>query len=237
MPLLQVEDLSSGYGDLKVITNLSIKVEGGEVVALVGANGAGKSTFLKTLAGLLPVMSGRVFMNGTDVSDMTSRERTLKGMILVPEGRQLFWDMSVLENLEIAAYAAHKGAKLVELLKLAFELFPRLQERKLQLAGTMSGGEQQMLAIARGLMAEPKIILLDEPSAGLAPAIVQLVIERIHEVRRHGTTVLLVEQDVSMALQLCDRAYVLDRGSVIAEGSGAQIMNNPQLISAYLGDA
>jgi branched-chain amino acid transport system ATP-binding protein len=236
--LLCTEGLTAGYGEIAVVNDLQLEIFEGEVVGLIGANGAGKTTILKTLIGILPAIAGTISFAAGDITCAPPRDRVRRGLSLVPEGRELFWDMSVTENLEVAGLAVGKdSSRIDELTEFSFRLFPRLRERFQQIAGTMSGGEQQMLAIARALMIEPKLLMLDEPSAGLAPSIVTLVMEQIGQIRKLGTTVLLVEQDVTLALKLCDRVYVLDRGRVVAAGKSGEVTKGETLIQAFLGSA
>jgi branched-chain amino acid transport system ATP-binding protein len=231
--LLEVKDIAVYYGKIAALKDVSLEVDSGEIVALIGANGAGKTTTLKTISGLRPLSSGRVSFDGQDISRMPGHKRVVIGIGQAPEGRGIFPGMSVQENLLMGAYA-RKGSKDADLAEV-YELFPRLAERKSQFGGTMSGGEQQMLAIGRALMAKPKVLLLDEPSMGLAPMLVNQIFSIISEINRRGTTVLLVEQNAAQALQLADRAYVLETGRVVKSAPAHDLLNDPQVQAAYLG--
>ena len=231
--LLEVQDMAVHYGKIAALKSISLEVDSGEIVALIGANGAGKTTTLKTISGLRPLTSGRVSFDGRDISRMPGHKRVAIGIGQAPEGRGIFPGMSVQENLLMGAYA-RKGSKDADLAEV-YELFPRLAERKTQSGGTMSGGEQQMLAIGRALMAKPKVLLLDEPSMGLAPMLVTQIFSIISEINRRGTTVLLVEQNAAQALQLADRAYVLETGRVVKSAPAHDLLNDPQVQAAYLG--
>ncbi|HEY0578103.1 MAG TPA: ABC transporter ATP-binding protein [Pseudonocardia sp.] len=231
--LLEVKDIAVYYGKIAALKDISLEVDSGEIVALIGANGAGKTTTLKTISGLRPLSSGRVSFDGRDISRMPGHKRVVIGIGQAPEGRGIFPGMSVQENLLMGAYA-RKGSKDADLAEV-YELFPRLAERKSQFGGTMSGGEQQMLAIGRALMAKPKVLLLDEPSMGLAPMLVNQIFSIISEINRRGTTVLLVEQNAAQALQLADRAYVLETGRVVKSAPAHDLLNDPQVQAAYLG--
>jgi branched-chain amino acid transport system ATP-binding protein len=231
--LLEVQDIAVHYGKIAALKSISLEVDSGEIVALIGANGAGKTTTLKTISGLRPLTSGRVNFDGRDISRMPGHKRVVIGIGQAPEGRGIFPGMSVQENLLMGAYA-RKGNKDADLADV-YELFPRLAERKSQFGGTMSGGEQQMLAIGRALMAKPKVLLLDEPSMGLAPMLVNQIFSIISEINRRGTTVLLVEQNAAQALQLADRAYVLETGRVVKSAPAHELLNDPEVQAAYLG--
>jgi branched-chain amino acid transport system ATP-binding protein len=231
--LLEVKDIAVYYGKIAALKDVSLEVDSGEIVALIGANGAGKTTTLKTISGLRPLSSGRVSFDGQDISRMPGHKRVVIGIGQAPEGRGIFPGMSVQENLLMGAYA-RKGSKDADLAEV-YELFPRLAERKSQFGGTMSGGEQQMLAIGRALMAKPKVLLLDEPSMGLAPMLVNQIFSIISEINRRGTTVLLVEQNAAQALQLADRAYVLETGRVVKSAPAHDLLNDPQVQAACLG--
>lgn len=234
-PLLEVTDLTSGYGDLPVLHGVSFHVEEAEVVSIVGANGAGKTTLLGTLAGAVPATGGHVLLEGTDLTKVPPYKVAERGLDLVPEGRKLFPFMTVEENLRLGAY--HKSARAVWRQTLAemYEMFPRLEERRNQNAGSLSGGEQQMCAIARGLMALPKLLMLDEPSLGLAPIVVEQLFELLAGLPARGLAVLLVEQNVAEALELSSRAYVLEQGRFTVEGPADELLHNPGLRQAYLG--
>ncbi|WP_410672448.1 ABC transporter ATP-binding protein [Amycolatopsis sp. cmx-4-68] len=231
--LLEVEDINVHYGKIAALKGMSIKVGEGEIVSLIGANGAGKTTTLKTISGLRPLTSGRILFNGQDISKTPGHKRVLLGIGQSPEGRGVFPGMTVQENLLMGAYTRKDDlqADLAEV----YELFPRLAERKTQFGGTMSGGEQQMIAIGRALMTKPKVLLLDEPSMGLAPMLIAQIFDIIREINKRGTTVLLVEQNAQQALKLSDRAYVLETGRVVQSAPGAELLNDPKVRAAYLG--
>ncbi|MEV4163006.1 ABC transporter ATP-binding protein [Nonomuraea dietziae] len=231
--LLEVKDIHVHYGKIEAIKGISVEVNEGEIVTLIGANGAGKTTTLKTISGLRPLTSGSVIFDGQDISKMPGHKRVEAGLGQAPEGRGIFPGMTVHDNLLMGAYA-RSGDVSAELTQ-AYELFPRLAERREQFAGTMSGGEQQMLAIGRALMAKPKVLLLDEPSMGLAPLLVKQIFEIIEEINRRGTTVLLVEQNAQQALQLAHRAYVLETGSIVKSADASALLDDPAVRAAYLG--
>jgi len=235
--ILEINNLVSGYGDLPVLHGVSLSLNKGEIYSILGANGAGKSTLLNTLAGTVKATSGAINFNGVDLAKIKPHKIAENGLVLVPEGRKLFPDCSVEDNLKLGAYhsAARKVAK--ETIEEMYEMFPRLAERKDQLAGSLSGGEQQMCAIARGLMAKPKILMLDEPSLGLAPIVVSQLFELIAGLPARGLTVLLVEQNVAEALALSARASVLEQGNFTLTGTAKDLLNNPTLQEAYLGVA
>ncbi len=235
--ILEIDHLTSGYGDLPVLHEVSLKINEGEIYSILGANGAGKSTLLNTLAGTVRATSGRVSFDGVDLTKIKSHMIAEHGLVLVPEGRKLFPDCTVEENLKLGAF--HKAARsdTKDSMHEMFEMFPRLAERRNQLAGSLSGGEQQMCAIARGLMAKPKIIMLDEPSLGLAPIVVSQLFELIAELPARGLTVLLVEQNVAEALALSARASVLEQGRFTLTGTAKELLNDPNLQEAYLGVA
>ena len=236
MYILEVNDLNVYYGAIHAIKNISFEIKKGEIVTLIGANGAGKTSTLHAVSGLLPLKSGEVSLNGVNITGLEAHKLVTKGMAHVPEGRRIFTELTVPENLEMGAYTRNDKDGIKEDLEKMFVLFPRLAERKKQLAGTMSGGEQQMLAIARALMSKPTILLMDEPSMGLAPLLVQeifKIIERIN--KEEGVTILLVEQNAHMALSVANRAYVLETGEIIKEGAGKDLLNDPDIKKAYLG--
>ena len=235
MALLQVRELSAGYGEVQVLHGISFTVNEGEIVAIVGSNGAGKTTLLKTISGLLAMKAGDITFAGQSVGSMPPHRIVESGVVQVPEGRQLFPHMTVMENLDIGAVNPHARGKKKETLKAMLELFPMLAERQGQLARTLSGGEQQMVATARALMACPRLLMMDEPSMGLAPIIVKQLFETVRQINQQGTTILLVEQDVQQALTMANRGYVLENGHVIMEGTGANLLANPDLKAAYLG--
>ena len=232
--LLTLDGVEAGYGDLTAITGVSLTVRRGEAVALIGGNGAGKTTTLKTISGLLPVRAGRIELEGERLDGLGSAQIVARGIAHVPEGRQLFPTMTVRDNLELGGLAADRRRR-ADALDLVFTLFPRLRERERQLAGTLSGGEQQMCAIGRGLMARPRLLLLDEPSLGLAPVMVKLIFETLQRVNDAGTTIMLVEQNVPRALQLSHRGYVLENGRIALAGTRADLLANPHVKQAYLG--
>jgi branched-chain amino acid transport system ATP-binding protein len=233
-PLLTIEGLRGGYGAVEVLRGIDLSVGEGEIVALLGSNGAGKSTLNNTLCGIYPAWAGRVTFDGADLSGAHYRDVVKAGLIQVPEGRKIFPNLSVHENLELGSFTrarAHRARNLERI----YGLFPRLKERNTQLAGTMSGGEQQMLAIGRGLMAEPRLLILDEPSLGLSPLLVEELFELIGQLHRDGLSVLLVEQNVAQSLDLAQRAYVLENGAVRFEGTSADLLASDALRRAYLG--
>jgi branched-chain amino acid transport system ATP-binding protein len=232
--LLRLDGVVAGYGDLIAISGVSLEVREGEAVALIGSNGAGKTTTLKTISGLLPLRAGRIEFEGARLDGLRSADIVARGIAHVPEGRQLFPSLSVRDNLELGAHAATR-ARRGETLERVFALFPRLRERERQLAGTLSGGEQQMCAIGRGLMARPRLLLLDEPSLGLAPVMVTLIFETLRNVNDTGTTIMLVEQNVPRALQLSHRGYVLENGRLVLDGTRASLLASPHVKHAYLG--
>jgi branched-chain amino acid transport system ATP-binding protein len=230
--LLQVKNLSASYGNLEVVHGVSLHVCRGEIVGLLGANGAGKTSLLKSIVGLLPPRQGDIFVDGRPTRGQPAWRSISNSTVLVPEGKMIFADMTVRENLLIGGY--HNPDRLMQL-DIVFDRFPRLRERINQLAGTLSGGEQQMLALGRALMARPRLLLLDEPSLGLAPLLVKEVFDEIREMRDLGVTVLLVEQNVTATLQIADRAYVMETGEIILEGEASELMHNPEVKRAYLG--
>ena len=227
--------VSAGYGSVPAISDVSIAIGEGEAVGLLGANGAGKSTTLRAISGLVRLTAGTITFRGTNISSLPAYEVTELGIAHVPEGRQVFPELTVKENLEIGAYIPSAKASRADTLELVFTIFPVLAARRKQLAGTMSGGEQQMLAVGRGLMLQPRLLMLDEPSLGLAPVVTDTTFEKIQEIHAMGTAILLVEQNVSRALSLVQRAYVLESGKVIMQGTSAELVNNEQVQAAYLG--
>ncbi|MEY3354971.1 MAG: hypothetical protein RLZZ302_526 [Actinomycetota bacterium] len=233
---LEIKDLHVHYGKIEAIKGVSVTVNEGEIVTLIGANGAGKTTMLKTISGLRPVSSGQIIFNGEDISKMPAHKRADLGLAQAPEGRGIFIGMSVLENLEMGKYnRKDRKSEMSEDLEKVFHLFPRLKERISQVGGTLSGGEQQMLAIGRALMARPKVLLLDEPSMGLAPLMIANIFNIITEINKTGTTILLVEQNAQQALQRAHRAYVLEVGHVVKEAKASDLLNDPAVRAAYLG--
>jgi branched-chain amino acid transport system ATP-binding protein len=233
--MLELIGVSARYGSVPAISDVSITVGEGEAVGLLGANGAGKSTTLRAISGLLKLSSGTVRFAGTDLAAMPAHRVPELGIAHVPEGRQVFPEMTVQENLEIGAYVPKAKAERARTMELVYGIFPRLAERRRQLAGTMSGGEQQMLAVGRGLMLKPRLLMLDEPSLGLAPVMTDVTFEKIGEIHKMGTAILLVEQNVSRALSLVARAYVLESGRVIMHGTSEELSGNKQVQAAYLG--
>ena len=234
--MLKLESVSISYGAIQAVRDVSIDVPRGEVVTIIGANGAGKSTLLKSIVGLEPVAGGRISFDGQDITKTPAHRRTGMGVALSPEGRGVFSDQSVRDNLLLGAYSKKSdSARTEQKIEQFFELFPRLKERQEQFAGTLSGGEQQMLAIARALMSEPKLLLLDEPSLGLAPLIIRDIFNTIRALRETGLTILLAEQMANQALGVADRAYVLETGSVTLQGKGSDLLKDPKVRAAYLG--
>jgi branched-chain amino acid transport system ATP-binding protein len=232
--VLELRDLVCRYGEVTAVKGLSLKVEQGQLVALIGANGAGKTTTLRAISGLLAPVGGNVFFNGTDITHASARQILSLGIAHCPEGRHVFPQMTVAENLEMGCYLRTDREGIAQDFERMFEEFPRLSERREQQAGTLSGGEQQMLAIARGLMSRPKLIMFDEPSLGLAPNIVERTFEIINGIRNAGTTVLMVEQNALAALEMCDHAYLLESGSLALSGTGRELVDNPHVRNAYL---
>ena len=233
MSMLKVEDLHVYYGSIHAIKGVSFEVNEGEIVTLIGANGAGKSTTLKSIAGLVKPSSGSILFKGEELVSKDTTTIVSKGITLVPEGRRVFPDLTVLENIKIGAYLRNDDLK--DDIAWVYDLFPRLKEREWQLAGTLSGGEQQMLAVARALMSRPKVIMMDEPSLGLAPLIVKGIFDIIREINRQGVTVLLIEQNANMALKTADYAYVLETGVISLSGKGSELLSNDEVKKAYLG--
>jgi branched-chain amino acid transport system ATP-binding protein len=234
--MLKIESVKVSYGAIEAVKGVSLEVRAGEVVTIIGANGAGKSTLLKSIVGLEPVTEGRVLIDGKDCTHLPAHKRVGLGVALSPEGRGVFPDQTVRENLLLGAYSRRNDKAFVErAIEREFARFPRLKERQDQPSGTLSGGEQQMLAIARALMSEPRLLLLDEPSLGLAPLIIKDIFDAIRQLRRSGLTILLVEQMAKQALGVADRAYVLETGCITLEGSGRELLDNPKVKSAYLG--
>ena len=236
MAMLEVKDLQVSYGMIQAIKGISFEVNQGEVIALIGANGAGKTTILHTVTGLLDPKAGSIMFEGQDITKVPAHKIVSMGMAHVPEGRRVFAQLSVYDNLKMGAYTRKDKNEIEESLEMVYKRFPRLEERKNQMAGTLSGGEQQMLAMGRALMSKPKIILMDEPSMGLSPIFVNEIFDIIQEVSASGTTVLLVEQNAKKALSIADRAYVLETGNIALEGDAKVLMNDDSIKKAYLGE-
>lgn len=236
MAMLEVKNLEVYYGVIQAIKGISFEVNEGEVIALIGANGAGKTTTLQTITGMLQPKAGEIIFEGKDISKIPGHKIVSMGMAHVPEGRRVFAELSVYENLKLGAYTRKDKKEIEETLARVYKSFPRLEERKNQLAGTLSGGEQQMLAMGRALMSKPKIILMDEPSMGLSPILVEEIFHIIREISAGGTTVLLVEQNAKKALAIADRAYVLETGNIVLSGDAKGMMNNDSIKKAYLGE-
>ena len=235
IPLLQVSELRVAYGGIQAVKGVSFEVHPGELVCLIGSNGAGKTTSMKAVTGIQPLAGGEVLYQGRSIQGQGAWDLVRSGLAMVPEGRGVFTRMSILENLQMGAYIRQDTALVAEDLERMFALFPRLKERRDQLAGTLSGGEQQMLAMGRALMSRPQLLLLDEPSMGLSPLMVDKIFEVITDVSRQGVTVLLVEQNASRALQIADRAYVMESGLITLQGPAQQLLHDPQVQAAYLG--
>jgi branched-chain amino acid transport system ATP-binding protein len=233
--LLRLDGIQVGYGDMTAVHEASLEVREGETVALIGGNGAGKTTTLRAVSGLLPLRNGSIEFAGERLDGLGPADVVARGIAHVPEGRQLFPTMTVRENLELGARSVKARRRRAETLELVFDLFPRLSERQRQLAGTLSGGEQQMCAIGRGLMAKPRLLMLDEPSLGLAPVVVRTIFDDLERINRGGLTILLVEQNVLRALQLCHRGYVLENGRIMLEGAREALLASPHIKQAYLG--
>jgi len=236
MSMLSINDLHVSYGVINAIKGVSFEVNEGEIIALIGANGAGKTTILHTITGLVPAKSGSIMFEGTDLLKTPAHKIVSMGMAHVPEGRRIFQELTVLENLKMGAYTRKDKQEITDTLQVVYKRFPRLEERKSQIAGTLSGGEQQMLAMGRALMSHPKIILMDEPSMGLSPLYVTEIFDIIKEVNSAGTTVLLVEQNAKKALSIANRAYVLETGNIALSGDAKELMNNDSVKKAYLGE-
>ena len=237
MALLELQDISVHYGRIEALHGISISVEAGEIVSLIGANGAGKTTTMRAISGIRPLSAGKIFFDGEDITKLRADLRVVRGICQSPEGRGVFPGMTVMENLDMGAYARKDRKNLKADLERVFTLFPRLAERRTQFGGTMSGGEQQMLAIGRALMSNPRVLLLDEPSLGLAPQIIQQIFRIITEINQQGTTVLLVEQNAQQALSRAHRAYVLETGRISRTGTGKEMLADPSVKEAYLGVA
>ena len=236
MAMLEVKDLKVSYGVIEAIKGVSFEVNQGEIIALIGANGAGKTTILQTISGLIPAKTGTITFNGKDITKTPGYKIVSMGMAQVPEGRRVFSQLSVLKNLQLGAYTRKDKQEIAESLEMVYERFPRLAERKNQLSGTLSGGEQQMLAMGRALMSKPDIVLMDEPSMGLSPILVNEIFDIIKEINKAGTTILLVEQNAKKALSVADRAYVLETGNISLSGPASELINDDNIKKAYLGE-
>ncbi len=236
MPLLEIENMHSYYGHIHALQGISLTVEEGEVVTLIGSNGAGKTTTLRSIHGILPPREGKIIFDGEEIQGTPAHDMIGKGIAQSPEGRKIFFRMTVLENLEMGAYHRSDRSEIQTDMDRVFDLFPRLKERTMQEAGTMSGGEQQMLAIGRALMSRPRLLLLDEPSMGLAPVLVERIFETIREINQQGTTILLVEQNANVALEIATRGYVLETGKIVNSASAENLREDPKVREAYLGE-
>jgi branched-chain amino acid transport system ATP-binding protein len=233
--MLEIKNINVHFGVIHALKGISLKVNDGEIVTLIGANGAGKTTTLRTISGLKKPTNGSILLDGKDITSTSAQERVKMGISQVPEGRRVFSTLTVLENLELGAYLRRDKQEIAKDLKMVYERFPILSDRRKQAAGTLSGGEQQMLAMGRALMSRPKILFLDEPSMGLAPLLVQEIFDIIKNINEAGTTILLVEQNASMALQIASRAYVMETGSIVLSGTGTELMQSDEIKKAYLG--
>lgn len=235
MSILNIDNVHTYYGNIHALKGISISIEKGEIVTLIGGNGAGKTTTLRTISGLLKPREGKISLNGEDILKYQAHEIVYKGISMVPEGRGVFARLTVLENLEMGAFSRNSREEVTRNMDRVFALFPRLKERRTQVAGTLSGGEQQMLATGRGLMSNPTILLMDEPSMGLAPVLVELIFDTIQQINKEGITILLVEQNALMALSIANRGYVLQTGEIIISDTAENLKNNPTVQKAYLG--
>ena len=233
--ILEIKNLVVSYGGIEAVKGISFDVQEGQIVTLIGSNGAGKSSTLRTISGLVKPSGGKITFRGEDITGKAPTQIVTQGVTLVPEGRRIFPDMTVLENLKIGAYLRKDKEEIEKDIEWVYELFPRLKERNWQLAGTLSGGEQQMLAVGRGLMSRPKVLMMDEPSLGLAPLVVQGIFDIIREINRQGVTILLIEQNANMALKIADLAYVLETGTITMSGTGAELLADEKVKEAYLG--
>ena len=234
--MLKVDDLHVAYGGIEALKGISLEVPEGKIVTLIGANGAGKSTLLRTIMGLEKPTKGKITYNDKEITGLNSQKIVTSGITLVPEGRRVFPNLTVLENLKIGAYLRNDTEEIEKDIKWIYEMFPRLEERSWQMAGTLSGGEQQMLALGRALMCRPKVIMMDEPSLGLAPLVIKDIFYIIQDINRRGVTILLIEQNANMALKVADLAYVLETGKITMTGSGKELLENPEVKAAYLGN-
>ena len=235
MPILEIEDLNTYYGSIHALKGVSLTVDEGEIVTLIGGNGAGKTTTLNSISGIVRARSGHVRLAGEDITHVPPHEIVMRGVVQVPEGRRMFARLTVDENLKMGAYTVTDAGEIRAGIERSYAMFPRLKERRSQVAGTLSGGEQQMLAMARGLMSNPRILLLDEPSMGLAPVLVDSIFQTISRLHEAGTTILLVEQNARMALQIADRGYVLETGSIVMSDIAESLREDPNVRKAYLG--
>ncbi len=233
--MLKIENLSVKYGGITALQGISLEVKEGQIVTLIGANGAGKSTTLRAIMGLVKPSTGRVLHNGKDLSGTKTENMVTNGVTLVPEGRRVFSNLTVLENIRIGAFTRNDTAEIEKDIEWVYSLFPRLKERSWQLAGTLSGGEQQMLAVARALMSRPKLLMMDEPSLGLAPLIIKDIFNIIKQIHKTGVTILLIEQNANAALHVADKAYVMETGRIIMQGTGKELLSNDDIKHAYLG--
>ncbi len=236
MAMLEIKDLCVNYGVIKALKGISFEVNEGEVIALIGANGAGKTTTLHTITGLLSAKSGSIVLEGKDITKTAAHKIVKMGIAHVPEGRRIFQNLTVLDNIRLGAFTRKDKDKIAEDIEMVYKLFPRLEERKTQIAGTLSGGEQQMLAMGRALMSKPRIVVMDEPSMGLSPILVSEIFDIIESIRKQGTTVLLVEQNAKKALSIADRAYVLETGKIVLSGKASDLINDESVKKAYLGE-
>jgi branched-chain amino acid transport system ATP-binding protein len=232
---LQVQSINVAYGDIQALWDVSFEADAGEIISIVGANGAGKTTLVRTISGILHPIGGKIFYDGEDITRMATYDILARGIVHVPEGRQLFHDMTVQENLDLGAFSKQAKKQLRQSLQKVFAMFPRLEERKYQLAGTLSGGEQQMLAIGRGLMSIPRCIMFDEPSLGIAPNLVEQILAVVQQIAHEGITVILVEQEVKKALKISDRGYVIESGRLVMRGKSQELLADPDFQRAYLG--
>ena len=235
--MLKVNGIDAYYGDVCALHDISLEIGDDEIISIIGSNGAGKTTLMNCIVGWVKVKKGNVEFNGQDITNLPTHSITRTGVVQIPEGREIFSNMTVLENLEMGSYSIKRSKKEMNAkIEEMYDLFPRLKERMGQKAGSLSGGEQQMLAIGRGMMSEPKLLLLDEPSLGLAPIIINQVFQLIQEIRDSGITILLVEQNARRALEICDKAYILENGVIKMEGSGEELLHSPEVMAAYLGE-
>ncbi len=237
MSLLTVTDLKVSYGGIEALKGVSFRVEKGQIVTLIGANGAGKSTIIRAISGLVPIKSGAINFDGRDISSLDTASIVGQGIVMVPEGRKVFPNLTVLENLKIGAYLRTNPKEVEASIEYVYQRFPKLKERHWQLAGTLSGGEQQMLAVGRALMARPKLLMMDEPSLGLAPLVIKEIFAIIHRLQEEGITILLIEQNANAALRASQYAYVLETGRIVMEGPGIELLHDPQIRDAYLGQS